>query len=551
MRAALILLASVAFLSAAPSAASVTLPLEPMTAQQIEAVDRATALVEAMPRGVMRHQAAAHIAYRLMMRGDCPRALPVMNRELLDVAEPRALDGLITGAVTGRDPRCMAWVAARTDAVLDGASLPEAQRAELRVRGQTLFELVGQMTRASDMPPADEDLLEIVPESERQRQVTVGNLNLHISFAFPPTRRETLTIDRLWDYRGTPLQLRLARALAQRARTQPRFLSPSGWTEVALALFAGGDAAAAAQVLADGVRFLSLAGLEAETAFRARDHARAAPIFAANDWGTKRKSIYRIFERQPELFIPYIESEQLFGSDNDAGLHLVSYSEALDRAGHKQAAERAARAALTRLGVDRYGQNRMAYALARTGQVAAARALIGEPASGPHRVPPSLIWEAIVEGATRAGNLAAVERALDDAPADLRNLLLVKAMAAAGPSRSPMHDALEARLAARMAETATFGVSKDALVAFVVGRVRPDLIVALARRRSSPPMTGGRSASRSIGSSNGSRSCSFPISKASSCSAATMMRGCTSFPIRRRSTGPAMRRPPSGRPGQR
>lgn len=481
--AALTFFAAASLLTEAPVAASVTLPLEPMNARQLEAVDRARSLVEAMPRGVTRHQAAAYIAYRLMMRGDCPRALPVMNRELLDIADPMALNGLITGAVAGRDPRCMAWVAARTDAVLDGGSLPEAQRPELRVRGQTLFELVGQMTRASEMPPADEDLLEIVPESERQRTIPLGDTVLHIGFANPPTRRETLLIERLSDYRGTPLQLRLARAFAQRARTEPRFLSFSGWTEVALALLAGGDPAAAEQVLVDGgFRSLSLAGLQAEAAFREHDYARAAPIFAANQWGVKQKSIYRIFQRRPELFIPYIEGDQVFGADNDTGLHLVSYSEALDRSGHKDAAERAARAALTRLGVHRNGVNRMAYALARIGRVEAARALLGEPADDPNRAHPNLIWEAIVEGATRAGNLVEVERALEDAPANIRNLLLIKAMAAAGPTRSPMHDALEARLAARIAETPTFGVSTDAMVAFVVSRVRPDLIVTLARR---------------------------------------------------------------------
>jgi hypothetical protein len=64
-----------------------------------------------------------------------------------------------------------------------------------------------------------------VAEADRQREVPIGDTVLVIGFANPPTRRERLLVDRLWDYRGTELQLALARALAARARTELSFLT--------------------------------------------------------------------------------------------------------------------------------------------------------------------------------------------------------------------------------------------------------------------------------------------------------------------------------------
>src|SRR5690349_21359448 len=98
--------------------ASATFPPEPMSVTQVDALSRAQALVATMPRGVSRERAATIVAYRLMMRGDCALALPVLNRELRAVADLSAVDWLVTGALAGRDARCMAWVAARVDAVI-------------------------------------------------------------------------------------------------------------------------------------------------------------------------------------------------------------------------------------------------------------------------------------------------------------------------------------------------------------------------------------------------------------------------------------------------
>jgi hypothetical protein len=485
MRAPLIFLACASLLaqSALSATATVTLPPEPMSIAQAEAAGRARALVESLPRGVVRHRAATHLAYRLMMRGDCPRALLVMNRELRHVADPIAVGGLITGALTGRDARCMAWVAARADAVIRIRSLREDRRSELRLRGQALFELVGQMERAAGMPPADAETLAIVPEALRYRQIALGDTILHVGISDAPTRLETLLVDRLWHYRNTPLQLRLARALARRAASEPGFFSRSGWVEVALALLAGGDREAALQILADArVRFMSLAGLEAEAALRAGDYERAASIFAANEWGTKSKSVYRLFETRPDLLIPFIEGQSVFGASSSPALDLVSLSEALDQAGHADGARRAAIAALARFSANGPGQNRRAQAFARTGDFEAANRLLADAMERPGREDPAHFRMAIVRGAALAGNLAQVDRAVAEAPAGLRDLLLVGALAAIARTRSPLFHALEDRLDSRIAEAPGLTVSTDALVAFAEAGMRTALLVSLAER---------------------------------------------------------------------
>lgn len=431
----------------------------------------------------MRHQAATHLAYRLMMRGDCPQALLIMNRELTGVADPTAVGGLITGALTGRDARCMAWVAARADAVIRSRSLPDDQQSELSVRGQSLFELVGQMTRAAEMPPADDGTLDIVPESLRHRDVVLGDLILHVELSDAPTRLETLLVDRLWHYRGTPLQLRLARALARRAASEPRFFSSSGWVEVALALLAGGHPEAAQQILVDArVRFMSLAGLEAEAALRLGDYERAASIFAANEWVTKSKSVYRLFGTRPDVLVPFIEGQSVFGASSSSALDLMSLSEALDRAGRPESAERAARAALTRFSADGPGQNRRAQALARTGDLEAAHRLLAGAMERPDREESGHFRIAIVRGAALAGNLAEMERAFADAPPGLRDLMLVSALAAIARTRSPIRHALEDRLESRIAEAGRLHVSTDAMVAFAQAGLRTPLLVSLVER---------------------------------------------------------------------
>ena len=450
---------------------------------QRDAVGRATALVEEMPAGVARQQSATFIAYRLMMRGACPQALRVLNRELTRVADPTALGGLATGALTGRDARCMAWVAARIDAVLQGHSLNEAQRAELRLRGRTLFALVGQTTRAAGMPRANQTALEIVPDSLGSREFTVGGTSVIVGLSDAPTRLETLLLDRLWEYRRTPLQLALAQALAARAAGEPHFLSPSGWVEVALTLLAAGERDAAQQVLATaGVRFMSLAGLEAELALRRRDAEGAAALVAANDWGTKGKSVYRLIESRPDVLIPFIEGNRVFDGGTSAGLDLMALSAALDRTGHPAEAERAARAALTRFGENDPIQSSPARALARVGNVGAARSLLARALDQPGWEHPEHLRNGIVGGAALAGNLAEVERAIADAPEARRAMLLVSALAAVARTASPLRETLEDQLEARFDGTGGFDVSAETLVLFAQAGVRTRLLVALVRR---------------------------------------------------------------------
>ena len=476
-----ICIAAGSLLAASPLRASVTLPLESMSVTQADALGRARALVDAMPRGTSRHQAATYLAYRLMMRGDCSEALPLLNRELRQVADPTAVDGLITGALTGRDARCMAWVAARVDALVQHGSLPADLRPELRFRGQSLFQLVGQMTRGADMPPADDAALDTVPDSARHREVAVGNTLLQISFAHPPTRRETLLLGRLWDFRGTPLQLSLAQRLARRAQSEPESFSSSGWAEVALALLVGGQREAAGQVLVDGrVGYLTLAGLDAEVALRQRNYELAATIFASNEWGTKSKSVYAIIRNRPDLLIPIFEPA--LGTGRVASLDLMALSLALDRAGHMDDARRVAAAALSRFSPHGVEEEMRARALARTGDFEGARAVAARAKERPGLIDPNRLRMAIVMGAALAGNLAEVDRGLAEAPPEFRRLTLINALIAVPPSRSPMVGALEERFAAYVAQGSALRLPMEAMAAFGAAGIQIPLVVSSLER---------------------------------------------------------------------
>lgn len=468
---------------ATPSWGQVTLPLEPMSSVQLKAVEDATAMVGAMPKGILRDQASTFIAYRLMTRGDCQRALPILNQYLVSVEDLTALGGLATGALTGRDPRCMAWLAARIDAALSTGSLSEDRRAELRLRGQTMFMLVGQLTRSDRMPAADSGMLDEIPESLKHREVALEGLTLQISMADAPTRRETLLIDRLWDYRGTPLQLRLARSLENRAIAEPKFLSEAGWIEVALVLLGAGDRTSAEKLLArTGVRHMSGAGLEAEVALRQNDAKRAVAIFAANDWGTKTKSVYRLIDSWPDVLVPYIEGPKIFGSGLDAKLELVSLSEALDRAGYPASAERAARAATKSSETVRYGRNRIAQAFARLGEFNSAGQILLDANKLPQEVDPGQVRLRIAMGAAFAGNLAETLRAINAAPAGQRDWILIETLAAVSQIPSSVRDDLERRLVLRAGQDKRLNVSRDAMARFARGGLHPPLLTSLLGR---------------------------------------------------------------------
>jgi len=472
-----ICVAAVSLLAASPLQASITLSLEPMSVTQADALGRARALVEAMPGGISRQRAATFLAYRLMMRGDCSRALPLLNRELSQVADTTAVDGLVTGALTGRDARCMAWVAARVDAVVRRRSLPADLRSELRFRGQTLFQLVGRTTRAADMPPADDASLDTVPDSARNRELAVGDTVVHISLADPPTRRETVLLGRLWDFRGTPLQLGLAQRLARRAASEPESFSRSGRAEVALALLAGGQRQAAEQALVDGrVQFLSLAGLDAEVALRQRDYERAATIFASNAWGTKAKSVYEIIHNRPDLLTPFVGTA--IGTGPVPALDLMALSLALDRAGRMDDARRAAEAALSRFSPHGVEEEMRARALARTGDFQAARAVAARAKERPGLLDPNRLRMAIVLGAALAGNLAEVDRGLAEAPPEFRTLTLINALIAVPPTRSPMAGALEERFAADVAQASAVRLPMEAMAAFGAAGIQIPLVVS-------------------------------------------------------------------------
>lgn len=134
----------------------------------------------------------------------------------------------------------MRWVATRSETVLAKASLTDLQRAELRIRRQTMLMLAGQATRSYKMPAANFSDLDTAPESASMRELELEGLTVRISLGDAPQLRETLLINRLWDYRGTPLQLLLAKSLEKRAAVEPKFMTGTGWIEVALVLLGVG-----------------------------------------------------------------------------------------------------------------------------------------------------------------------------------------------------------------------------------------------------------------------------------------------------------------------
>lgn len=476
------LLLCLSLLSAAPASAQVTLPPEPIDAMQLDAAARARALIEAMPDGAARHQAATFLAYRFMMRGNCPEALLVLNRELRGVTDATALGGLVTGALTGRDPRCMARVAARIDAVLRGGSLEDTARAELRFRGRTLFALAGQMNRAAGMPSADPAPLEIVPDEMRAFEFTAGNTIVHVSRADPPRRLQTLLLDRLWAYRRTPLELGLARALSARLPAERDFLTRAGWVEVAYVLFAAGDREAAQRVLTAGdVGYVSLAGLEAEVAWQNGDFERVAAIMAANDWGGEIGTLGKLFERRPSVLLPYVDTDTIFNAASREGFDLHALSSSLDRAGLRDSAERAARAAVGRSAENEYEKAPRAHSLARIGDFDGARRLLAA-AEAQKRNP---LWPfriGIARAAALRGNRAELDRAIAAAPDSERNAMLMSALAAVARTDPALRQDLEDRLEARYAAMGGFNVSEGDLAWLARAGVRTRLILTHVRR---------------------------------------------------------------------
>ncbi|MBA4751036.1 MAG: hypothetical protein H2055_02235 [Sphingopyxis sp.] len=460
-------------------AQSVQLPLEPMRAFQKQALKGALANVSTMPEGLARDQASTFVAYRLMMRGDCQQALPVMKRYLVEVADPVALGGLATGALTGRDPLCMRWVATRIETALAKAPLTDPQRAELRIRGQTMLMLAGQATRSYKMPTADFSELDIVPESVSQRELALEGLTVHIALGDAPRVRETLLINRLWDYRGTPLQIRLAKSLEKRATAEPKFLTSTGWIEVALVLLGAGERESAERLLETAdVRYINGAGLVAEAALRQGDRNHTVWLIAQGEWVTKSKTVSRLMESWPAAFIPHIEQSKMLGTDFDAKLTLISYSEALDRAGFPDAAERAVRAALKIPDGDHYGRGRQAQALARLGDLEAARGLVRDAEQRPQIEDPYYVRLGVAKGAALSGNLDEAMMTIEAAPAGERDRILIDTLAAVSSIPSNLRDSLEQKLLRRAGSGQPLAVSPDAMAEFARGGLRSELLTA-------------------------------------------------------------------------
>lgn len=452
-----ILLSFFIFLAAAAAAAAVAAAgpgdLDPV---EERAAAEALAQVRTMPRGREREVAAFALAFRLLERDQCQRALRVLNEELIADSDPSDLDSLALSAIEARDLRCMAWVAARVEASARRADLKPDVRAILKVRATTLFNVVGQLDRAVGGKAEVEPSLGYVPEADKRRSVVIDGLAIDIQFSDMPTVGEKLLLDQLDAYRGTPLFRRSLLDLAERAGPQPKLLSSGGWDEIAVLLAEAGEEAAAVELLAKvgNERHFTLDGLRAEVALRAKQYPRAAQLMAKAGYYGHVHQLYTLMREQPMALLPYLADEAAWeGPPNDV-LHLASYSEALDRAGEPAAAEAAAREMLARAG--RKGRalapNRSAQMASRLGRLAEARAQLQSPKAGGTGTDPLIIRRGIAVGLALRGDSETLFRFAAESPSRQRIWLLGEVLGKAVGARRDLLTSIAAQLAALLGQ---------------------------------------------------------------------------------------------------
>ncbi|HMJ93421.1 MAG TPA: hypothetical protein VK472_04915 [Allosphingosinicella sp.] len=387
-------------LSLATSAAAGTRGLAP---GEEAAYREARSIYDRLPPGEARRDASVYLAMRLLGRGECEEALPILNRDMIGMEEVKPLALMALLSAVSRDPRCTAWSAARLKAASEAGRMNAVELAMIRFHTATLFNLTGQYDRTAQLGPIATEPLEFVPKELQSTTLAVGGLNIDIVFANPPKAHQLLLIERLSLYRGTALHERLARALAARAKREPAFLTDTGWVEVALALLEHGDADGARQLLADGqVGLLSFEGLEAEAAIRRKDYAAAARKLVATNWLTRDKTVDTMVQLAPETLLPTLDDDSLWGERGD-WLRVAMLVESLDRHGDPAGAERAARATLRRFDADIPALNREAQMHARLGEMDKARAMLAE-AERNRAVSPMLVRMAIATGAALHGD---------------------------------------------------------------------------------------------------------------------------------------------------
>jgi Flp pilus assembly protein TadD len=476
-------LAVILALSLAAPAVAAAAP-RPFTPDEQTAYGQARAIMERMPRGAGRTNAAYYLSYRLLHRGFCQEALPILDRELIDLdkAKPLALLGM--RAALARQPRCVAWSAKRLEAVAESPAMTKADRAIARFHAATLLGLSGRTDLGASIA-VEEEALDFVPEDRRSATLVVDGLSINVGFANPPRMRQLLLIERLSLYRFTPLHLQLARSLATRAKVQPGFFNQTGWAEVALALLEDGDSDGARQLLADGkVVMVTLEGLEAEAALRRGDHDEAARKLAGSDWQTRDTSVVTLGERAPRSLLPWIDDDAFWG-DRNAPLHLAMFVESLDRHGDSAAAEHAARAALRFFPNELRAYNREALMRSRVGDMEGARAVLAT-ALRDRFVNQVLVSVGVATGMAIRGDAKGALEIIGEVPARHRGYALVKLRIASVAAPDAVRRQIESALIRYLKRQGRTPVSASTFVSLARVGVSANLLAVMTRYQLKP-----------------------------------------------------------------
>lgn len=470
---------SAAFAIAVSLAASAAAGPSDFAPGEEAAYREARAIHDRLPAGAERRDSSVYLAMRLLGRGRCAEALPILNRDMIGLKEPKPLSLVAILSAVSRDPRCTAWSAARLKAASEAGGMNAGELAMIRFHTATLFNLTGQYDRTAQLGAIDTEPLEFVPEELKGTTLRAGGLTIDISFANPPRAHQLLLIERLSFYRGTALHERLARALAARAKQEPAFFTQTGWVEVALALLEHKDPSAARQLLADGkVGLISLEGLEAEAAIRQKDYPAAARLLAATDWLTRDKTVSTLVELAPGTLLSSLDDDGLWGGRGD-WLRVTMLVESLDRHGDPAGAERAARAALRRFDGVPSAPNRKAMLHARLGEMAEARALLAEAERG-RNSSPELVRMAIATGAALHGDSAAALAIIGEIDPAERGSALVELLTSAAPAPPEVRGRIERALEALIAGPQRVDIPREAILALAKAGASAGLLSRLS-----------------------------------------------------------------------
>lgn len=467
---------------AAPAAAAIA-PRH-FTPAEATAYREALAVTRRMPSGSARREAAFYLAYRLIHRGLCQEALPILNGELARLDGPAGLAAIGRGSALAGDPRCIAWSAARLKAAAaEPGKMKPGNRAAIRFHAATLSNLLG-MAGGGEVTAVDEQALSFMPDELRGTTVVVDGLGIQIGFANPPRAHQVLLLERLALFRGTPLAIRLARGLAARAGAEPAYFTDVGWIRVALALLEDGDPDGARRLLADGkVSLISFEGLEAEAAFRRGEYEEAARRFAGSDWPTRMNSVTKLGRLAPAALLPWLDEEGYWGGNN-AFRELAMLVESLDRRGDGAGAERAAAAALRHF-VNQGAYNREALILSRLGDMEGARsAILAAEKEGRVNLP--LVRVGMAAGAAMRGDADRALAVIGEVPARYRGYALVKLLTDTPGASPAVKQRIEKSLERLLGKRERIAVAADTIVSLARTGASAVLLARLSRQPIKP-----------------------------------------------------------------